>query len=151
MSKVDEIKVATLTERLENGRGFVAMTDDGQSVFIIEKPIVEARLTIGHKVIVVLKPFRGREGYDWFADWAVPHGVVTMDSVNAALDTMKDGFVWTAGEIGLDEGDILYRAGIITKYIRMNKKKEIDSYEDIFYTMYPERVAIDEFEQGDEE
>lgn len=151
MSKVDEIKVATISERLPEGRGFLAVTDCMKTVFIIAKPIIEARLTIGHSVIVVLKPYRGYEKIDWFADWAVPHGAVTMESVQDAIGKMTEGFAWKAGDIGLDEGDLLYRAGIATKYIRLHKKKEIDSYEDIFYTLYPERVVIDEVEEDDEE
>lgn len=151
MSKADEIKVATISERYPDGRGFLALTDCGQSVFIIAKPIIEYRLTIGHKVIVVLKPYRGYGDINWFADWAVPYGTVTMESVQDAIDKMTEGFAWKAGDIGLDEGDLLYRAGIATKYIRLHKKKEIDSYEDIFYTLYPERVVIDEVEEDDEE
>lgn len=151
MTELNNIKVATLTERLPEGRGFIAEIENGERVFIIAQPIIESRLTVGHKVVVVIKPYRGREDIDWFADWAVPHGTVTIESVTKALDTMRDGYVWTAGEIGPNEGDLLYRAGITTKYIRMKYKNLIDSYEDISYTLYPERVSIDEFENEEAE
>lgn len=145
---MDSIKEVTITEYIEDG--FLATTSEGDSVYIIANPVVSSGLNTGDTMIAVLVPNNRPNQSRWFADWAVPKGRVTMGTVQSALASLQSGGAWLAEEIGLDEGDLLYRAGIATKYIILHKKKRIDSYKDIVYSVYPERIAIDEFEEIEE-
>lgn len=146
---IDKIEVVTIDK--PQGSGFLAYTCSGESVFIIAEPVCKAGLTIGDKMIAVLVPHRYRPQVMWFADWAVAYGDVTMETVQAARDDLEEeGGAFTAEEIGIHEGDLLYRAGIATKYITLHKKKSIDSYKDISYSVYPETVGVCELEDEEE-
>lgn len=140
-------KIQLITISKPKGRGFLAYTESGESVFIIAEPVGKAGLTIGDKMVAVLVPHRYPHEFTWYADWAVAHGDVTLDTVREALEDLKEGGAWKAGEIGIDEGDLLYRSGYLTKYIKMKYEKYIDSETDIVYTMYPDTIDIAEFEE----
>lgn len=140
--------IEVVTIHSPKGSGFLAYTGTGESVFVIAEPVCKAGLTLGDKMIAVLIPHRNRPQMTWFADWAVAYGDVTMESVQKARDTLRDeGGAWYAYEIGIDEGDLLYRSGEATKYITLHKGKRIDSMKDIAYSFYPETVCVCEFEE----
>lgn len=144
---IDRIDVITIDA--PHGSGFIAYTRKNETVYIIAKAVGDAGVTVGDKMLAVLVPHRYKAG-EWYAEWAYAYGDVTEKSVQDAWDSLKEGGAWTAEEIGLKEGDILYQAGIATKYITLHKKKRVDSMNDISYSVYPETVAVCEFEEEEE-
>ena len=138
-------KVAEIYLKFPNGRGWIAETDTKETVFVIGDA-VGYKPQKGNCLIAALETHQNAPSPDFYAAWAIPEGVVTLQTVTDALAALSETDALTGEEVGTGNGDILYHAGLVAKFVKQDRRKPLNAGTDIWYSVTPEECEVGIFE-----
>lgn len=142
--------VSLITLAYPKGRGWIAKDESNRDVFIGNDAFGRNPPEKGDEYIAATEKHQNAPAIDLYAAWAVAYGVVTMDTINNAITDLKNTDAILAADLGTNNGDILYHAGIVAKFVKQDRRKQLDPAQDIWYSIVPDECEVGSFENDDE-
>lgn len=141
-----ETIIAEITLVREDGRGWIAELNNGETAWVIGDTRELCDSVQGDVIIASLERHGRYPTPHWYAAWSVPKGDVTLSTVCGAKLLLEVDGPCTSGEIGPSEGDLLFHAGEVAKFIMQHRRKTLAPCDDIWYALNYKNAFV-----GDEE
>jgi len=141
--------VSLIYLKYKSGRGWIAETSHGETAFVIGDAVGRNGQQ-GDCLVAALETHQNapHSEPDFYAAWAIPEGEVNYDTVMDALGRLRETDALRGSEIGIGNGDILYHAGLVAKFVKQDRRTELDAGSDIWYSVTPDDCEVGIFEDA---
>lgn len=139
-----ETIIAEITLVREDGRGWIAELNNGETAWVIGDTRELCDSVQGDVIIASLERHQQHPAPHWYAAWSVTKGNTSLASVDAARRILERDGPQTSGEIGPSEGDLLFHAGEAAKFVMHHRRKSLVADCDIWYALDYENAFVGE-------
>jgi len=130
----------------KSGRGWICQTNEGKTVFVIGDA-VGYNAQKGDCFVAAIETHQNAPEPHYYAAWAIAKSESTnLVSVQTALALLTATDAIRGDELGIGNGDILYHAGLVAKFVKQDRRTQLDAGTDIWYSSQPDDCEVGAFE-----